>query len=31
MILRRSEAMGRDYDIVIHRPDSPDYQRWLEA
>src|ERR1035441_8808741 len=21
MILRRSEAMGRDYDIVIHRPD----------
>jgi hypothetical protein len=31
MIMRRSEATDRDYDIVIHRPDSPDFQRWLDA
>jgi hypothetical protein len=31
MIMRRSEAADRDYDIVIHRPDSPNYQRWLDA
>jgi hypothetical protein len=31
MIMRRSEAAERDYDIVIHCPDSPNYQRWLEA
>jgi hypothetical protein len=31
MVMRRSETVGRDYDIVIHRPDSPDYQHWLDA
>lgn len=31
MIMRRSDAAGRDYDLVIHRPDSPEYQRWLDA
>ncbi|MGA2270502.1 MAG: phospholipase D family protein [Bryobacteraceae bacterium] len=30
MIMRRSEAADRDYDIVIHRPDSPNYEHWLE-
>jgi hypothetical protein len=29
MIIRRSDAPGRDYDIVIHRPDSGSYSKWL--
>ena len=31
MIMRKSEAPDRDYDIVIHIPDSPDYALWLDA
>jgi hypothetical protein len=31
MIMRRSETLGRDYDIAIHRTDSSDYQDWLDA
>jgi hypothetical protein len=31
MIMRRSEAVDRDYDIAIHLPDSPTYQQWLDA
>ena len=29
MILERSEVEGVDYEITIHRPDSPDYETWL--
>ena len=31
MVMRRSEAPGKDYEILVHRPDSPDYQKWLDA
>jgi hypothetical protein len=31
MIIRRSEAVDRDYDIVIHLPESPNYKPWLDA
>lgn len=31
MIIRRSDLPERDYDIAIHRPDSPDYEDWLKA
>lgn len=31
MVMRRSEAPDRDYEILVHRPDSPDYQKWLDA
>ena len=29
MILLRSDATGVDYEISIHRPDSPHYETWL--
>lgn len=31
MIMRSSEAPDIDYDIEIHRPDSPDYAAWIAA
>lgn len=31
MIMRRSDSPNIDYEIVIHRPDSPEYQHWLDA
>ena len=31
MIMEPSESMGIDYDIEIHRPDSLDYNGWVEA
>lgn len=31
MIMRISDVPGIDYDIVIHRPDSPDYVAWVAA
>jgi hypothetical protein len=31
MVMRRAEAPDRDYEIIIHRPDSPDYPHWLDA
>lgn len=31
MIIRASESPGVDYDIVIHRPDSPEFAEWLAA
>ena len=30
MILEPSEAEGVDYEITIHRPDSPEYKTWLD-
>ena len=30
MILERSETEGVDYEITIHRPDSPDHENWLD-
>lgn len=29
MIMERSDAPGIDYEITIHRPDSPDYPAWV--
>ena len=29
MILERSDITGVDYEITIHRPDSPDHAIWL--
>jgi HKD family nuclease len=31
MIMRQSDIVGIDYEMVIHRPDSPEYQTWLAA
>lgn len=31
MIMRRGASPNIDYDIEIHRPDSPDYARWVAA
>jgi len=31
MIMKNSETPGIDYDIAIHRPDSPDFAPWLAA
>ena len=31
MIMRKSEAPNRDYDIVVHTPASPYYPLWLDA
>jgi HKD family nuclease len=31
MIIRASETLGIDYEIVIHRPDSPEFSAWLAA
>lgn len=31
MIMRRSEIAGVDYEMAIHRPDSPEYGLWLAA
>jgi hypothetical protein len=31
MVIRRTEVPDRDYEILIHRPDSPDYPHWLDA
>lgn len=31
MIMRGSSTPGLDYDIAIHRPDSPDFASWLAA
>lgn len=31
MIMEPSDEDGVDYDITIHRPDSPDYQSWVDA
>jgi hypothetical protein len=31
MVMELSSAQGIDYDIAIYRPDSPDYQRWVDA
>ena len=30
MILERSDTEGVDYEITIHRPDSPDHGTWLD-
>ncbi len=30
MVMRASDLPGRDYELVIHRPDSPEYQNWLD-
>lgn len=29
MILERSDDEGVDYEITVHRPDSPDHRIWL--
>ncbi|HYW04389.1 MAG TPA: phospholipase D family protein [Gammaproteobacteria bacterium] len=29
MVMRQSDADGVDYDLIIHRPDSPEYSAWL--
>lgn len=29
MILERSDVEGVDYEITVHRPDSPDHEIWL--
>ena len=31
MIMTIGDEPGVDYDITIHRPDSPDYAAWLSA
>ena len=30
MVLERSNIEGVDYEIAIHRPDSPDHRTWLD-
>jgi hypothetical protein len=31
MVMQRSMDPSIDYEVVIHRPDSPDYGAWLAA
>ena len=31
MIMTPGQQAGVDYEITIHRPDSPDYELWLDA
>ena len=31
MIMRTSDVPGIDYEIVVHRPDSPEFAAWLAA
>lgn len=31
MIMRRSDAIDRDYEIAVHIPASPEYEFWLKA
>lgn len=31
MVIQNSDVIGIDYDIIIHRPDSPDFSLWLSA
>jgi hypothetical protein len=31
MVIQNSDVTGIDYDIIIHRPDSPDFSSWLSA
>jgi HKD family nuclease len=31
MIMRRSDEPGIDYEMIIHTPDSPEYEDWVAA
>ena len=31
MIMEHSSAPGIDYEVTIHRPDSPDYEAWVTS
>jgi len=31
MIMHKGNVAGTDYEIIIHTPDSPDYQPWVEV